>query len=60
MEAELNHDGTTDPLLDIQVEQSSDPGKELLVALEAKRKAIEKENGIGSYMEWSPWNDIFA
>ena len=39
---------------------SSDPGKELLVALEAKRKAIEKENGIGSYMEWSPWNDIFA
>ena len=39
---------------------SSDPGKELLVALEAKRKAIEKKNSIGSYMEWSPWNDIFA
>ena len=39
---------------------SSDPGKELLVALEAKKKVIEKRDGIGSYMEWNPWKDIFA
>ena len=39
---------------------ASDPGKELLVALEAQRKVIEKRDGIGSYMKWNPWKDIFA
>ena len=39
---------------------SSDPGKELLLALEARRTAIEEEGfGDGSYMKAPPWDEIF-
>ena len=38
---------------------SRDPGKELLLALEARRAAIEEGFGVGSYVKAPPWDEIF-
>ena len=48
-----------DCLMFVISKHSSDPQKELLLALEARRTAIEEGFGPGSYVKAPPWCDLF-